>query len=96
MINNTHRKTIVLLRNEMQKKDFEIIMDRIDIKSRSLLQECHQSLEKHIPEATIEGRRGRGKQTRRWTLGIEEWLRSTTTTQAGRLAEDRLLVQRKV
>ena len=42
----------------------------------------------------IEGRRGRGRPARRWEQDIEEWL-GTTTTQAGRLAEDHSLFRRK-
>ena len=55
----------------------------------------HDSLEKHILEARVEGRRGRGRPTRRWEQDIQEWLRMTTT-QASRLAEDRLMFRKKV
>ena len=55
----------------------------------------HETLEKHILEARTEGKRGRGRPTRRWEQDIEEWL-GTTTTQAGRLAGDREKYRRKV
>ena len=55
----------------------------------------HETLEKHILEARTEGKRGRGRPTRRWEQDIEEWL-GTTTIQAGRLAGDREKYRRKV
>ena len=89
-----------------EKISNEIVLSRIGIEGPTLLQNIkkiklgyfghikrHQSLEEHIMEAKIEGRRGRP--TRRWEQDIQEWL-GTTTTQAGRLAEDRSLFRRKV
>ena len=77
----------------------EIVLSRIGIKAPTLLQNIkklklgyfghikrHMSLEKYIPEAKIEGRRGRP--VRGWEQDVENWL-GTTATQAGRLAEDR-------
>ena len=55
----------------------------------------HNTLEKHILEAKAEGKRGRGRPARRWEQDIEEWL-GTTTTQAGRMAENRTLFRRRV
>ena len=55
----------------------------------------HESLEKHILETKMEGKRGRGRPTRRWEQDIQDWL-GTTTTEAGRIAEDRELFHRKV
>ena len=55
----------------------------------------HESLEKHILEAKAAGRRGRGRPIRRWEQDIQDWLETTTTTQAGRMAEDRELFRRK-
>ena len=52
-------------------------------------------LERHILEARIDGRRGRGRPTRRWEQDINDWM-DMTTTQAGRLAEDRILFRQKV
>ena len=50
---------------------------------------CHETL------ARIDGRRGRGRPTRRWEQDINDWM-DMTTTQAGRLAEDRILFRQKV
>ena len=55
----------------------------------------HETLERHILEARIDGRRGRGRPTRRWEQDINDWM-DMTTTQAGRLAEDRILFRQKV
>ena len=84
------------------------MLERIGIKTPMLLQTMkklklkyfghikrHETLEKHILEAKVDGRRGRGRPTRRWEQDIEEWL-DTTTTQAGRMAEERTLFRNKV
>ena len=55
----------------------------------------HQSLEKHILEAKLEGKRGVRRPTRKWEQDIEKWL-GMSKTQAGRMAEDRVLYRRKV
>ena len=55
----------------------------------------HVSLEKHILEAKAAGRRGRGRPMRRWEQDIQDWL-ETRTTQAGRMAEDRVLFRKKI
>ena len=55
----------------------------------------HGSPEKHILEAKAAGRRGRGRPMRRWEQDIQNWL-ETTTTQAGRMAEDRVLFRKKI
>ena len=55
----------------------------------------HETFERHILEARIDGRRGRGRPTRRWEQDINDWM-DMTTTQAGRLAEDRILFRQKV
>ena len=55
----------------------------------------HESLEKHILEAKAAGRRGRGRPMRRWEQDIQVWL-ETTTTQAGRMAEDQVLFRKKI
>ena len=57
--------------------------------------ERHKTLERHILEARIDGRRGRGRPTRRWEQDTNDWM-DMTTTQAGRLAEDRILYRQKV
>ena len=55
----------------------------------------HETLEKHILEAKVEGKRGRGRPTRRWEQDIQEWL-DMTITEAGRLATDRLKFRKKI
>ena len=50
----------------------------------------HETLQKHILEAMIEGKRGKGRPTRRWEKDIEDWLQMTTP-EAGRIAGDRVL-----
>ena len=92
----------------IEKVPNEEVLNRIGITTPRLLQTVkrlkmkyfghikrHDTLEKHILEAKIEGRRGRGRPTRRWEQDIEDWL-GTTTTQAGRLADDRVLFRSKV
>ena len=54
----------------------------------------HETLERHILEVSIEGRRGRGRPTKRWEQDINDWM--DMTTQAGRLAEDGILFHQKV
>ena len=85
----------------------EKVLDKVKINSTTLLQEIrklkvgyfghikrHVSLEKHILEAKAAGRRGRGRPMRRWEQDIQDWLE--TTTQAGRMAEDRVLFRKKI
>ena len=55
----------------------------------------HESLEKHVMEAKVEGKRGRGRPARRWEQDVEDWL-EMTTTKAGRMAKERVLYRRKV
>ena len=55
----------------------------------------HETLEKHILEAKVEGKRGRGRPTRRWEQDIQEWL-DMTIIEAGRLATDRLKFRKKI
>ena len=68
------------------------VLKRINIKTPNLLESIkrqklkyfghlkrHDTLEKHIVEAKLEGRRGRGRPTRRWEQNKEEWLGMTTT-----------------
>ena len=55
----------------------------------------HESLEKHILEAKAAGRRGRERPMRLWEQDIQDWL-ETTTTQAGRMAEDRVVFRKKI
>ena len=52
----------------------------------------HESLEKHILEAKVAGRRGRPM--RRWEQDIQGWLE--TTIQAGRMAEDSVVFRKKI
>ena len=48
-----------------------------------------------ILEARIDGRRWRGRPTRRWEQDINDWM-DMTTTQAGRLTEYRIVFRQKV
>ena len=86
----------------------EEVLARFGIKTTTLLQNIktlklkyfghvkrRKNIEKHILEAKVEDKRGRGRPTRRWEQDIEDWL-GTTTTQAGRLTSDRVLFRRKV
>ncbi|GFN87053.1 hypothetical protein PoB_001355900 [Plakobranchus ocellatus] len=55
----------------------------------------HETLEKHILEAKMKGKKGKGRPTRRWENDIEEWL-ETSTSQAGRLTSERETFRRRV
>lgn len=92
----------------IEKVSNEEVLSRIGITSPTLLQivkklklkyfghiKRHESLEKHILETKVEGRRGRGRPARRWEEDIRDWL-GTTTTKAGRMAQDRAVFRRKV
>ena len=92
----------------MEKVTNKEKLSRLDMKTTMLLQKAktlklkyfghikrHETLERHILEARIDGRRGRGRPTRRWEQDINDWM-DMTTTQAGRLAEDRILFRQKV
>ena len=91
-----------------EKEPNKEVLSRLDMKTTILLQKAktlklkyfghikrHETLERHILEARIDGRRGRGRPTRRWEQDINDWM-DMTTTQAGRLAEDRVLFRQKV
>ena len=92
----------------MEKLTNKEVLSRLDMKTTMLLQKaktlkfkyfghikCHETLERHILEARIDGRRGGERPTRRWEQDINDWM-YMTTTQAGRLAEDRILFRQKV
>ena len=94
----------------MEKVTNKEVLSRLDMKTTMLLQKAkalklkymyfghikrHETLERQILEARIDGRRGRGRPTRRWEQDINDWM-DMTTTQAGRLAEDRILFRQKV
>ena len=92
----------------MEKVTNKEVLSRLEMKTTMLLQKAkalklkyfghikrHETLERHILEARIDGRRGRGRPTRRWEQDINDWM-DMTTTQAGRLAEDRILFRQKV
>ena len=81
----------------MEKVTNKEVLSRLDMKTTMLLQKAktlklkyfghikrHETLERHILEARIDGRRGRGRPTRRWEQDINDWM-DMTTTQAGRL-----------
>ena len=55
----------------------------------------HESLEKHILEAKAAGRGGMERPMRLWEQDIQDWL-ETTTTRAGRMAEDRVVFRKKI
>ena len=55
----------------------------------------HDSLEKHILEARLEGKRRKGRPTRRWTEDIKKWLQMSPT-EAGREAQKREVFRRMV
>ena len=55
----------------------------------------HDSLEKNILEARLEGKRMKGRPTRRWTEDIKEWLQMSPT-EAGREAQKKEVFRRVV
>ena len=55
----------------------------------------HDSLEKHILEARREGKRRKGRPTRRWTEDIKKWLQMSPT-EAGREAQKREAFRRMI
>ena len=55
----------------------------------------HDSLERHILEARLEGKRRKGRPTRRWTEDIKKWLQMSPT-EAGREAQKREVFRRMV
>ena len=55
----------------------------------------HDSLERHILEARLEGKRRKGRLTRRWTDDIMKWLQMSPT-EAGREAQKREVFRRMV
>ena len=92
----------------MEKVTNKEVLSKLDMKTTMLLQKAkalklkyfghikrHETLERHILEARIDGRRGRGRPTRRWEQDINDWM-DMKTTQGGRLAEDRILFRQKV
>ena len=92
----------------MEKVTNKEVLSRLDMKTTMLLHKAktlklkyfghikrHEKLERHILEARIDGRRGRGRPIRRWEQDINDWM-DMTTTQAGRLAEDCILFNQKV
>ena len=78
----------------MEKVTNKEVLSRLDIKTTMLPQKAktlklkyfghikrHETLERYILEARIDGRRGRGRPTRRWEQDINDWM--DMTTQAG-------------
>ena len=55
----------------------------------------HDSLERHILEARLEGKRRKGRPTKRWTEDIKKWL-PMSHTEAGREAQKREVFRRMV
>ena len=70
-----------------------------NIKARKLSYFGHlkrqDSLERHILEARLEGKRRKGRPTRRWTEDIKKWL-PMSPTEAGREAQKRDVFRRMV
>ena len=71
----------------MDKVNNNEVLSRLDMKTAMLLQKAktlklkyfghikrHKTLERHILEARIDGRRGRGRPTRRWEQDIYDWM----------------------
>ena len=98
----------ILRTSWMEKVTNKEVISRLDMKTTMLLKKAktlklkyfglikrHETLERHILEARIDGRRGRGRPTRRWEQDTNDWM-DMTTTQAGRLAEYRILFRQKV
>ena len=69
----------------MEKVTNKEVLSRLDMKTTMLLQKAktlklkyfghikrHETLERHILEARIDGRRGRGRPTRRWEQDIND------------------------
>ena len=78
----------------MEKVTNKEVLSKLDMKTTMLLQKAkalklkyfghikrHETLERHILEARIDGRRGRGRPTRRWEQDINDWMDTTTTRQ---------------
>ena len=70
----------------MEKVTNKEVLSRLDMKTTMLLQKAktlklkyfghikrHETLERHILEARMDGRRGRGRPTRRWEQDINDW-----------------------
>ena len=55
----------------------------------------HQNPECQILEGKIEGKRRKGRPTRRWEQDIGEWLKMEIT-EAGRLADDRVKFRKRI
>ena len=105
----SEKKSVTVLRiSRMEKVTNKELLSRLDMKTTMFLQKAKtlklkyfghikrpETLERHILEARIDGRRGRGRPTRNWKQDINDWM-DMTTTQAGRLAEDRILFRQKV
>ena len=62
---------------EKRKKNTEILKE-LKVSQDWLLNNIkarkHDSLERHILEARLEGKRRKGRPTRRWTEDIKKWL----------------------
>ena len=82
------------------KKRNEDIIKELNIKPNWLLQQVkkrklcyfghikrHDTLEKHVLEAKLEGKRRRGRPTRRWTDDIRDWT-ERSAAEAGRVAQN--------
>ena len=83
------------------KRRNEDILKELNIKAKWLLNSIkarklsyfghikrHETLEKHIMEAKLEGKRRRGRPTKRWTDDIREWLQMSAV-KAGKIAQNR-------
>ena len=85
--------TKILRISWMEKVTNKEVLSRLDMKTPMLLQKAktlklkyfghikrHETLKRHILEARIDGRRGRGRPTRKWEQDINDWMDMTYTS----------------
>ena len=90
------------------KRTNESVLKDLEIEDYELLQKIkkqklsyfghvvrHEGLEKLCMEGAVEGKRGRGRPRRRWAQDIRDWM-GVTTTEAGRMAQDRVAFRNAV
>ena len=72
-----------------------LVIEQHKSKETIILRPRHNSLERHILETRLEGKRRKGRPTRRWTEDIKKWLQMSPT-EAGREAQKREVFRRMV
>ena len=85
-------------KNHRNPKELKVGQDWLsnNIKARKLSYfGRHDSLEKHMFKARLEGKRRNSRPKRRWTEDIKEWLQMSPT-EAGREAQRRKVFRRMV